>query len=193
MISQNNKSLSKIGNLDWSTENRLDSVQVIYDSVIGMAKDAAEWYRIKKKWVRRWARFLRLSAIVITTFAALVPMLSNIISYHNKPLDPVWASIALAISAALIVMDRFFFFSASWMRFITSELKIDALLQDFQLDWEIQKAALEGKMPEDAQVQEQLQKSKTLLKNVNEIITKESEQWKNDFSNALKQIDKNPG
>ncbi len=190
MILQNDTSLLKIGNLDWSTENRLDSIQAIYDFVTVMAEGQIEWYKFKKKGVRLLAKTFRFSAILVTTIAALVPMLSNIILINKKPLDPVWASIALAIAAALIAMDRFFGYSTSWMRFITSEIKIDALLQDFQLDWEIQKAALEGEIPAAEKMQELMQKCRNFLKSVNDVLIEESEQWKNDFRNAIIQIDK---
>ncbi len=190
MNSQNDKSLLKMGNLDWSSENRLDSIQAIYGFVTTMAEEQVEWYKSKKKSVRFLAKTFRISAILITTVAALVPMLSNIIIINKKPLDPVWASVALAIAAALIAMDRFFGYSASWMRFITSEIKIDALLQDFQLDWEIERSALEGEIPSTETMRKLLQKCRTFLKSVNDVLIEESEQWKNDFRNAIIQIDK---
>ncbi len=182
--------VSDIGNLDWSVENRLESLQSVFTYVTQMAIKQIDWYKQKKKTVRFLAKLFRAGTILITTIAALMPMFSDMVKIGGRPLDPVWASIALAIGAALVAADRFFGFSASWMRFIDSEIKIETILQDFQLDWEMQKAALKGELPGDTQIQEQLQKCRTLLNNVNDILTKESEQWQNDFRNTLKQIDK---
>ena len=186
----NDKNLPEIGNLDWSDEKKLESLQSVYNYVLNMASEPIEWYKKKKIMVRFFAKLLRGVAIIITTIAALIPMLTDLIKIGGKPLDSVWASIALVIGAALIAADRFFGFSASWMRFVDSEIKIDALLKDFQIDWEMQKAALKGRIPDDSQIQEQLRKCRTFLNHVNEILAEESEQWQNDFRNALKQIGK---
>jgi hypothetical protein len=179
-----------IGDLDWSPENRQESIQRIYRYVCNHAEQAINWYLIKKNAKRRWARILRLWAIIFAAAAALVPLLAQIYQNHARfHVDPVWASVALFIAATLVGLDRFFGFSSSWMRFITAELKIKTKYEAFQMDWQIKLAALKGEHPNDQQTNDLLESCKAFLISVNEIIVEEMEEWKRDFKSALKKID----
>lgn len=53
-----------------------------------------------------------------------------------KGIDRVWASIVLGIAAGLVMLDRFFGFSTAWVRYISTELHLRQILDEFRLDWE---------------------------------------------------------
>ena len=55
-------------------------------------------------------------------------------------IDPAWASVALALAAALVALDRYFGASDAWMRYMTAEMQIARLRQDFEYEWNIARA-----------------------------------------------------
>ncbi len=177
-------------NLSWTPDDRIISLEKVFKCVSGEAQQAISWYLDKKNSKRIWARILRLTAILATTAAGLIPLLSQIsISNRTLQISPAWASVALVVAVALVGLDKFFGYSSAWIRFLTSEMKIRNTLQTFQIDWEIQKATLKGAPPSDDQVQDMLVRCKTFLVQVNVILENEMTAWKQEFQAALKQID----
>jgi len=176
--------------LSWASHERTISLEKVFKYVSGEAQRAVTWYLSKKKSKRIWARSLRLSAIVATTFAGLIPLLSQIFTSNGIPIiSPAWASVALLVAAAHVGLDKFFGFSSAWIRFLTTELQIRSALQEFQLDWEIQKAHLKGTDPNDEQVEGMLSRCKAFLSQINVVLDNEMTAWKQEFQSALKQID----
>ncbi len=190
----NNKSNDlKFVNLEsfsWTSNDRINSLEKVFKYVSSEAQQAINWYLSKKNSKRIWARILRFAAILATTVAGLIPLLSQIsISHQKMSVSPAWASVALVVAVALVGFDKFFGFSSAWIRFLTTEVQIRKTLQAFQIDWEIQKAALKGADPSDDQVQDMLIQCKTFLAQINVILENEMTSWKQEFQAALKQID----
>jgi hypothetical protein len=88
-----------------------------------------------------------------------------------------------------VAIDHFFGFSSGWMRFITTEHQIRQILHEFQLEYDIERATWQGRPPTLEQVQSVLQRCKSFLIQVDEIIRQETEQWVTEFQSALKRID----
>ena len=176
--------------LSWTPDDRGSSLEKAFKYVSGEAQRAIVWYLSKKQPKRLGARVLRLTAIVATTVAGLIPLLAEIYTFDGKPqISPGWASVALVLAVALIGCDRFFGFSSAWMRFLTTEIQIRSALQAFQLDWEIQRAVWKGSAPTDEQVQEMLVRCKAFLVQVNTFLENEMTAWLQEFQAALRQID----
>jgi len=193
-MAENSRDL-KIGELDelkWGDENQVDSIDKIFKYVTSQAGEAVSWYLEKKKYKKIGAMFLRFSAIIATTAAGVIPLLSQIsIGTQNgtQNISPAWASVALILAVSFVGLDRFFGFSSAWMRFLTTELKIRNALQLFKIDWEIKKASLKGNNPSDVQVQEFLEMCRIFFTTVNNALEFEMNAWKEEFQAALKQIE----
>jgi hypothetical protein len=52
--------------------------------------------------------------------------------------------VALAIAGALVAYDKFAGCSTSWMGFIATEHQVWQLLQEFQVDWELERTSWQG-------------------------------------------------
>lgn len=180
----------QLDDLNWSPETRNDSINKVFHYVSDHARSAMDWYLAKKKGVRFWARFLRIWAIIFTTLAGIIPLLSQIYKAHPQiAIDPAWATVALALAVTFIGLDTFFGFSKSWMRFITAHIKIKALYEEFQLNWQMKQAQFKGETPSDEQTIALLETCREFLDEVNQIITEEAEEWRRDFQSALEKID----
>lgn len=180
--------------LSWSLKDRAASLEAVVEYVTDEAKRAIRWYLAKKGAKRRGAQWLRLLAILATVFAGLIPLVSQIAErYQWLQLAPAWASVALVIAAACVGLDHYFGYSSAWMRFLTTEMKIRCALHDFRLQWEARRANWNGEEPTAEDVQAALGESRAFLADVNEILKSEMDTWVNEFSLALRNIDRASG
>lgn len=128
--------------LAWERGKVLSSLEALFDRITKEAEAAIGWYLRAKRPKQVWARLLRFGSIMAGTIAGLIPILAQIFAKNGQPIiQPAWASVALGIAAAFVLLDRFFGFSSAWMRYIATELNIRQLTQEFNLDWESDKAA----------------------------------------------------
>jgi len=177
-----------VAELDWAPGNQEASLNTLVTQARQLANDAIAWYLRLRRPKRRAATGLRLLAIIAAAFAGIVPMLTGLEIARGK-IDPVWASILLAVAAASIALDRFFGYSSAWIRFITAELKIRQQLHEFQFDWEALRAIWQGGPPSTEQVQDALQRCRTFLSFVDTTIREETAIWVQEFQETLRTID----
>lgn len=183
--SQNKPSL--LHALPWDSEHLEDSLDQVYQFAVQEAKQAIKWYGTKSRPKKRWAQILRVAAILATALAGIIPMLSK--SMPNGWLDPLWASVAVALAATALGLDRFFGFSTAWMRFITSELKIKSRLQNFQFEWEAARISWQGKRPSYDQAQAMLSRAANFTGQVSNIVEEETHAWIKEFQSVLTSLD----
>lgn len=176
--------------LSWDPAEGAASLTVAYEKVQEHAQSAINWYLKSRRPKRLCGRVARLGAIGCTFIAGVLPIIMQIYTVDGKtPFEPAWASVALAVAALLVLLDRFFGCSSAWMRFIITEHDIRRLLHEFQFDWETEKAAWQTTSPSSEQVQRMMGRCKTFIGQVDAAIEKETATWVAEFQDALKQID----
>jgi hypothetical protein len=170
--------------LAWDMEHRDASLQTVVTQVTTEARDAIGWYVNAKRIKQRWAKGLRVLAILLVAAAGLIPMLADLTG-----MSPVWATVALGIAAALIALDRFFGFSTAWIRYISTELELQHLLADFGMEWEAMRASWGGRSPTDEQIQVALAACRVLRGRVHDLVRQETSRWVAEFQDTLKLLD----
>jgi hypothetical protein len=142
-VGQGDIARPSLGELDWSEKHRTESLSKVYAHADGYARQAEEWYARQRRVKRISGTLMRAAAICLGAAAAILPILAQIFTEDGKPaIEPGWASVALGLAAALVVVDLTFGFSSGWMRFIATELRVTQLRHDFEYSWEL--ARLEG-------------------------------------------------
>jgi hypothetical protein len=177
--------------LDWSPEKATESLQKVFDHALGLANEAIGWYLHAKNGKGRFARRFRVVAIVLATIGALLPTAGELMadSFGTKPIRAGWTAILLGIVGALLLLDRFFGFSTGWMRYIAAELQLRQVAQEFQMDWEAERATWKGNAPTGEQILEMMARCKTFVSQVNTVVRDETNAWMKEFESALQQID----
>lgn len=180
--------------LDWTPANTSASLQKVFEYVMDLADGAINWYAEKKKTKRFFALVFRVMAIVLGAIAVLLPTLGELfaqfVSQNWKPLIGAGGTVVLGgIAGTLLLLDKFYGFSTGWMRYISSELQIRQIQQEFQLDWEREKSSWQGNAPNKDQVFLMMTKCKTFATQVNNCIRSETDAWINEFKSAIRQID----
>ena len=176
--------------LSWSPDKYKASLTALFHHVNKHGEQVIAWYLTSKTSKGRCARWTRIGAIIALALSGIFPIISEMHVEDCKLLfHPGWASLSLALGAVLLAYDRFFGCSRAWMRFIATEHKIRTLLQEFQMDWEIQRAGWENPQPTKDEVQKTLSLYKGVLTRINTIIEEETSIWITDFQDAMKKLD----
>lgn len=106
--------------------------------------ESIEWFLAKKESPKRWSRFLRLAALIVGGLGGLVPLTSAaringyLESFFALPAGIEWNGIGyvlLGVAGLLVLIDKLFGFSSSWMRYMTTQIRLQQLLIDYQAQW----------------------------------------------------------
>lgn len=181
----------QLDELDWSPAQRAESLGKLKAYVTRHAANAVEYYQFAKRPKKRWAIWLRMSALLFAGAAGLIPILSQLFVDEQGGLyiQPAWASVALALAAGALAIDRFFGFSSGWMRFMGTELKVRRALDDFELEWEASRVGWSEHSPSAEQVQDMIGRATRFAGAVADIVRDETEQWMSEFREAIRQLD----
>lgn len=180
--------VTALGTLPWDEDSREASLDAVFRHAVEVAEAAIRWYQPRIRGKRLWAQGLRLGAIGCGTLAGVLPMVAQLPSMQEA-VAPVWASIFLALGAALVLLDRFFGFSSGWMRFLHTEMKLKELLERYVLEWEGARSQWSGP-PDAAQVAQMLDEAQAFLAAVHAEVQRETTAWVQEFQNALGEVDR---
>ena len=109
--------------------------------------------------------------------------------FPNGGIDPAWTTVALAIGAGCLAIDRYLGLSSGWMRYVKSEQKAAALLQRFQFEWETKRTGI-ADPPGVEMVKELLGIASAFIGKLKELIERETDAWILDFQKSLALLDK---
>ena len=177
---------SDLPELDWSPAARSASLSAVYEHATGLAKESERWYADNRPVKRIAGRTLRVLALVLGAVAAVLPILSQIFTAPDgqPEIEPAWASVALVVAAALVALDRYFGASDAWMRYMTAETQIARLRQDFEYEWNIERAKLaDPPTPDEAAAL--LALARKLVADVGDAVAAETGTWVADFKGTL--------
>jgi low affinity Fe/Cu permease len=182
---------AELGSLDWRPEHALQSLDVIYQHVVGVASQAINWYLTARRPKRRWAQRFRVGAIIMVAVAGVLPVLSQIFAAGSSvKIQPAWATVALAIAVALVALDRFFGFSSAWARYMATGQAISAALNQFSLDWQQSSSKLPVNGLSQESIDHFLNLAKTLVKTTDDLVHAETLEWVKEFRETLTEIER---
>jgi hypothetical protein len=182
-----------LGELDWTPEQRSESLSVVFSHAVGFATATEEWYATKRGPKRFWGRVLRVGAIVLGTAAVVLPILSQIFTNGDKAtIAPGWAAVALAAAAGLIAFDHYFGFSAGWTRFMAAELQVTRLRHDFEYAWEVARATDTAPLSDD-EVAARLAGVREFVLSIDDVIAEETGAWITEFRASLERVEQSIG
>ena len=179
----------QIVKLDWSNGKAEASLEHIFTRVSANANSAIQWYDRSKKSKKFWAQNIRVNSILLGSVAALLPTISDMISFKGKALPGGWTTICLGIAGALLLLDKFFGYSSAWMRYTVAKLQLEQILQEFQMDWENERASWQGVHPTKEQINQMLARSKAFTSQINTIVREETSIWVQEFQSTIKYLD----
>jgi hypothetical protein len=181
----------------WDDACSAESLDAVYAHVMEQTNRSIDWYLKAKRVKRICARAIRVYAILGGALAAGLPTIVDMnlgllgkVGLGDIEIRPGAASaLILGSIAALVLLDRFFGFSSGWVRFCRTQLQLRQMAQEFQLEWEVERAALRGQTPKPQQVSKMLARCKAFIIQVNTIVREETDVWIQEFQEALRMLD----
>lgn len=177
--------------LQWDNEHLGESIDKLYTMTIHRANGAISWYRRNTPKVKRAARWARTLAILFAALGGIIPTLSQLTPAIGFELNPLWSTVAIALAGGALAFDRFFGNSSAWIRYITAEMRLSEMLQNFQFQWESERLAWQGKAPNFDQAQLLVAQSSSFLKEISKVVQDETQMWVLEFQSTLKALDDN--
>jgi hypothetical protein len=175
--------------LDWSAPERVGSLSVVFNHAVRLATDAEAWYARKRPAKKRCGRALRVGALVLGSFAVILPILTEISMRSNRPaIAPGWAAVTLAAAATLIALDHYFGFSTAWMRFMAAEMRVTRLRHDFEYRWNAQRAR-SSDPPTASDVAALLELARLVVLDIDDVVAEETDSWVAEFRSSLDRAD----
>ncbi|AXG53603.1 hypothetical protein SLCG_2448 [Streptomyces lincolnensis] len=123
--------VSELTELDRS-RSRADLLWELFRHAEGEVTTAIGWYLERRRVPSRWSRSLRALAALLGIVGTLTPLVH---SAAPTAVRPEWGFVFLAAGAGCVLFDRIFGFSASWTRYIRTELALQQVLKRAQSDW----------------------------------------------------------
>ena len=167
--------------LDWAPESQMRSLNQVFEYTVGKTQGSIGWYYKSAKSKKQGAQRLRIIAILFGAIGTIFPVIGTV-----ADVNPAYATIILSISATAIGIDTFFGYSSSWIRFITTAMKLEARLVVFRFAWHQALIANEGDDPSPDQVKELVASCATMLNEVQSMVEEETQMWVQEFKQSLR-------
>jgi hypothetical protein len=153
---------------------------ILYDHALAAAEKNINWYRTKQKPKQQLSHFVRCIALLLVIVGGLCPLLPEISNLDASRYGYVF----LAAGGGLLLFDKLFGLSSSWMRFMAAAQEIEALLDAFRVDWACEESKLNA--PENrSEIDPRFQLVKDFLVNMHAIIERETNEWKSEFQKSV--------
>src|ERR1043166_2320488 len=170
-------------------------VSDIYDYANGKAQEAITWY-LDKKWSKqRMAQSLRLAAIILTTVGGIIPLIiaSRVVATLGATTSVEsgqFGYVALALAGACVFLDKFFGYSSGWMRYITTAMKLQRMVEEFNVDWAILSASVKGNVADITERETMLRRAQAFLQSVLAEVESETAAWAAEYRSNLAELEK---
>lgn len=180
----------------WDPHDPHKSLTRLYGWTVENAQEQINWYARKSRPKRRFSQFLLVLAVLLGGFGILCPLIDNACRGCVVQILGCSASflhlgyIFIALAGIVVLFDRSFGFSAGWMRFIETQMKLEQLLKEFRFEWT---KAVARRVPEEQQEEQQQELLSKLLYFTNiveALVIDETRAWILDFRKNLSEIDK---
>ena len=177
-------------NLHWSETETTETLEKMYKFVNDECERAIDWY-FKKRQSKRIAGYTcRIGAIFAAALAGIIPILGEIYKSNAvTSLSPAWATVALAIAAVLVALDRLGGYTNGWIRYIRTGQLLSQLQSDFRLDWENQRIAMQGGQVNSDTVRQSIDMCKKFLAQVHSTVRAETDQWAREFQKVMHELE----
>jgi hypothetical protein len=179
----------------WDGSKPMESLRALRAYAESQAQGAAEWYYRGKKRKRRLSVTGRFLTIVLTALGGLIPVAAAIFfGSAAQELERLrfnqWGYLAIGLAGLALGFDRFYGGSSGWMRYITTALAIESLLEEFRLDWAKLESELAAQPNDPGLVGSAIDRIKAFVLAVRARVENETQAWVSEFRSTMTQLEK---
>ncbi|MCK9565083.1 MAG: DUF4231 domain-containing protein [Methanothrix sp.] len=166
-------------------------LKAVYDFSVYSTQENINWYSAKAVPYSKNAQTTRFGAILFVALAGITPLFvgTGLLPTTSTQILTQITYIFIGIAALLVGMDKFFGYSSSWMRYITTKLALETLLAKFRFDWAVASVGAVNNLDASA-CKPLLELAQKFAVDVQSKIENETAEWATELRNNLSEIDK---
>lgn len=168
--------------VDWSKPK--EALAAIKRYIIAMAENEENWYASKRSVHAVGTRTLRFSALILFGLGLIFPLLNIETAGKVKSIG----YLLLAIGGLLLLFDKYFGLSSSFVRFYLAEEDIKKNLADFEIAWEMEIAKADKASYSIESVLNTLLIARVLRQSVSNTIQVETTAWASEFQSQTGEL-----
>jgi|GEM_PF-5426931 len=169
---------------DGKDDSRGESIKVLYEGVQDKYQSVVEWYMRRKNSKRIMAQLLRILSIILLTFAVAGLMITTINAGESwVKWVGLASSVLMVLAGGLVVFDRFFGYSSSWIRFVLTAMVLQKHLNKFQTDMNY--LLLAKGLDDQDRLKRMLERIQQAYDFLYTRLQNEAQQWAEEFSSNL--------
>lgn len=172
--------------LSWAPESVEANLAELYRWAERFATDAIDWYMSEKRRKAGRSRKLRATAIIFATAGGLTPV--AVLAAGRAELGN-WGFVLLGLAAGCVAYDRFFGYSAAWLRYVSTATELRSRLAEFQLTWTAELAALAGQPVSAADAARLVGTVREFAQSVHRAIESETSNWVGEFDSRTAELE----
>ena len=166
---------------------QIDQLNKLYRDAIAKASKDRDWYRNRKDRWKYWSRGTRIAVWAALLVGAACPFVpDNLWSVNWLKLG--YASVV--IGGLIFSLDQFLLFSRTWIRYVTTQVKLDARIDTFAFEWEAALAGFTYSSPGTGKYAELVGLLKTFMQDIKSLVIGEAESWATDLNDALQSMER---
>jgi hypothetical protein len=119
----------------WDQQQAQAKLDELYNSALALADDTIRWYHSYRTRKGKWAKGIRVIAVALLVCSTLMPYFASITSFGTKSLYIGY--LLAAIGGGLLLLDRYYGYSTSWIRFVLTGMSLEAQRNSFVEHWQI--------------------------------------------------------
>jgi conflict system pore-forming effector with SLATT domain len=157
-----------------------NSLTLLFKYAESVAMRKISWYREKKRSKQLVSQCLRFSAVVLAVAGGICPLTTGV--FRDMPELVRLGYVLLAMAGGIVLLDRMFGFSSSWLRFMIAAQDIENELDQFRIEW-LQRSIGASSAKENSVV-DCLLLMRRFLEKVHGFVAHETRKWSDEFEQS---------
>jgi len=177
---------SKVIDLDWTGEQGIFSLGVLFQAVDSLAEEEANYYYRQRGLHSKVSRVTRIFAWVWGSTGVVLPLLAatKVAAFENLG---QWGYVFLAAGASAIAANSLFGGSGGHVRYVSTQLELEKIIMDARLQWCEFQSSLSS---QEKELQDGFSLISQYTERVHHATISETQQWGTDLQAELKRYEK---
>ena len=171
-----------------------DKIKGYLNYILKYQKEQLNWYEKKRRKRRIFSAILLSAAIILFSASLILPLIPGTISkvenLNTLGVYYAYGYIFLIATSMILLGDRLFGHSNGWIRYTLAYLQIDSVSSEFHSKWMEIIPQLEDESISNETRIAAIQLLRTFDTSLKNIVRKETEDWRNIFTNQLSEFSK---
>jgi hypothetical protein len=121
---------------DWDPQQVPQQVKKLFQQVLAVVDDKIHWYHTWRRNRGRLANIIRVLAVALLAVSTLIPYGATL-DTKNPTVYLSLGYLLAGLGGGLLLLDRFYGFSNSWLRFVLTGMDLENIRNAFVENWQI--------------------------------------------------------